>query len=319
MSTLELVEAPRRNWGNLVLAGGLALGATLVGADQRIRHADERELSTEPDFLVEPNPNSNRTLIQFYGCQSASRTIHEMLRRYRENNSVISVVYPEKDKFDPDEICEGLMAKLTETKDEDEERLISTLGLSMGGMMGAYFANYVKENTTTTQQHKYIGRFDQAITDGMPATWMDISRTQRLQVRVAQLVPNGSVMNRLKRRLMEGKTTEIHHEPGVDRALVEQRQIDKIRTPLSALAAQGKFMQKFQGPDLEGFFQEVHHIYAAEDPTVNPETALSGVQEIYGGGTLHIDPRRPADSHAATPDYPSYVGNLLNQRLHIAA
>lgn len=318
MSSPESVAAPRSLLRNLLFAGSLAAGAALVGAvgaDLGRNRYIERRTPQDPAFYVNKNLHSHRTILLAGGCQSDGKLLHELLApKLLPHGNVVTIDYP-KASFDKDRIAEGV----ARTLNDEKLRNVTSVGLSMGGMVNAYVAKHIGANNTPAQIAEHFGTFGAAIKDGSPSNWNSVDEEYRGQIALAQKLRISDAANKYKRYRMQKDVgdDDLHlAENPTDIPLLKELNQAKISTRLGALAAQGAFMQTFENHvrpgDLEGFYQTAYLLHAPEDPVIHPDIALPGWQAILGEDAVLVqDETRPAESHALTPYRPSFTVGLV--------
>lgn len=292
----------------------LALGAFLISAavvaEKFATDEDHKKLSFEAK-VNSTIRDGDKAIYILPGCRTNGHYIGGMIDPLiSEHGSTHHLAYPERG-FSLDSIKQALLQART----LDDDRPATIYASSMGGMVTSRLM-------LDMEFRENFGRIDKVVFDSSPADNEDLNLGLRGAMSAASAFPPSRTVAQLYRTAMHcstGKEYMIHSSDISDEQAIGHCR-SSANTHLSAVKGQVRFIDstRFYENQLQEAFANVGkviYIGASYDRTVNQETAHQKYARAMGRSVLRIvDWDRKSGSHAAGPEFPRFIANIISQR-----
>lgn len=288
---------PLRNTALGVFGAAVAIGHGLT-------LLEKSQHSKDPHFVINHHPGEQAIFI-LTGCRQNGEQIARMLDpELGKHGTTVCAIYPENG-FSVRAIGKGMIR----ARQEAGKKPVSVYAISMGGLALAELGadeGFLQE----------FGHIETVIFDSSPSSITDILPNMRRMLMAARLTRNSYIMSRLAPAIMTHMSHREHdHEPSIDDAQVTGHFESTAHTPLHVIASQGDYLYKQRGlvaNSISNLADRFIYVQSSNDRVVDTDAAFEGFSLATGNKLQRVvDEQRPPTSHAAGPEFPSFIANLL--------
>lgn len=298
--------------GSLVTRA-LALGAVFVGAaiaaEKLATDDDYKHLNAEAKVVSNIRDDGEKATYIIPGCRANGHYIGGMLDPHLAHlGNTHHLAYPEQ-KFD----IESIKAQLLEARAQDRDKPANIYASSMGGV--------VMLTLLLDEEFRLkFGEIDTFLFDSSPADVDDLDDNTKHAMFASRVIPSSRTVSRVYRSIVRRAAKKlIPHSPEVTDEATRGHQLSSANTHLSAVKGQALFLDRthFQDNQLVEATQHIKrfvYIGSENDYMVNQESARQRFSQMLGRSVLRvIDWDRDPRSHAAGPEFPKLVAQILSQ------